>query len=83
MVTKSKKEKSGQKKRIKVLNLNKETVKDLTGGEGKRVKGGIGSLGGPSGGRQSYITPNNTQGASCIRDSVSGHDTDLGSAFGR
>ena len=42
MVTKSKK--TGTKKgRVKVgkLKLNKETVKDLTGGEGKRIKGGL------------------------------------------
>ena len=39
MVSKSKKEKAGKKK-IKVLNLNKETVKNLTDNEAKRVKGG-------------------------------------------
>ena len=39
MVSKSKKENAGKKK-IKVLNLNKETVKDLTDDEAKRVKGG-------------------------------------------
>jgi hypothetical protein len=42
LVTKSKK--AGTKKgRVKVgkLKLNKETVKDLTGGEGKRIKGGL------------------------------------------
>ncbi len=41
MVTKSKK--TGAKKgRVKVgkLKLNKETVKDLTGSEGKKIKGG-------------------------------------------
>ncbi len=42
MVTKSKK--AGAKKgRIKVgkLKLNKETIKDLSGSEGKRIKGGL------------------------------------------
>ena len=38
MVSKSKKETG--KKKIKVLNLNKETVKNLTNDEAKRVKGG-------------------------------------------
>ena len=41
MVSKSKKEKAGRKKKIKVLNLNKESVKDLTSDQTKRVKGGI------------------------------------------
>lgn len=40
MVTKSKKANAGKKKKIKVLSLKKETVKDLTSDEGKRVKGG-------------------------------------------
>jgi natural product precursor len=40
MVSKSKKENAGKKKKIKVLNLNKETVKNLTDNEAKRVKGG-------------------------------------------
>ena len=39
MVTKSKKENVGKKKKIKVLNLKKETVKNLTDDESKRVKG--------------------------------------------
>jgi hypothetical protein len=42
MVTKSKK--TGAKKgRVKVgrLKLNKETVKDLIGSEGKKIKGGV------------------------------------------
>jgi hypothetical protein len=45
MVTKTKKQ-SGEKRKkrkVKVLNLNKETIKDLTAGEVKRVEGGIGS----------------------------------------
>jgi hypothetical protein len=45
MVTKSKKitgEKEQKKGRVKVgeLKLNKETVKDLTGDEARRIKGG-------------------------------------------
>ena len=41
MVTKSKKPGARKGKKIKVLKLNKETVKDLTGDESKGVKGGI------------------------------------------
>jgi len=41
MVSKSKKEHAGKKKKIKVLNLEKETVKDLTGEQKKGVKGGL------------------------------------------
>jgi natural product precursor len=40
MVSKSKKESAGKKKKIKVLNLNKETVKNLTDDEAKHVMGG-------------------------------------------
>jgi hypothetical protein len=40
MVTKSRKANAGKKKKIKVLSLKKETVKDLTSDEEKRVKGG-------------------------------------------
>ena len=43
MVTKSKKQGTTEKKRkVKVgeLKLNKETVKDLTGGQQKQIKGG-------------------------------------------
>ena len=40
MVSKSKKENAGKIKKIKVLNLKKETVKDLTDDESKGVKGG-------------------------------------------
>ena len=43
MVTKTRKKSAGKKK-VKVLNLEKETVKDLTGEQSKRVKGGIISL---------------------------------------
>jgi hypothetical protein len=39
MVSKSK-ENTGKKKKIKVLNLNKETVKDLTEKDSKGVMGG-------------------------------------------
>lgn len=39
----SKKSKGQSKGKVKVgkLNLNKETVKDLTGSEEKRIKGGL------------------------------------------
>ena len=40
MVTKSRKANAGKKKKVKVLSLKKETVKDLTSDEEKRVKGG-------------------------------------------
>ncbi len=40
MVSKSKKENVGKKKKIKVLNLNKESVKNLTSEHAKGVKGG-------------------------------------------
>ena len=42
MVTKTKKQSNakGKKGKIKVLNLNKETVKNLTDDEAKGVKGG-------------------------------------------
>jgi len=41
MVTKSRKANAGKKKKIKVLSLKKETVKDLTSHREKRVKGGL------------------------------------------
>lgn len=43
MVTKTKKQRGekGKKGKIKVLNLDKETVKDLTSEQTKRVKGGL------------------------------------------
>ena len=41
MVSKPKKQDAGKKKKIKMLNLKKETVKDLTGEQAKRVKGGL------------------------------------------
>ena len=40
MVSRAKKENAGKKKKIKVLNLNKETVKNLNDDEAKGVKGG-------------------------------------------
>ena len=40
MVTKSKKGNVGSKKKVKVLSLKKETVKNLVGAERKRIKGG-------------------------------------------
>lgn len=41
MVSKSKKENAGKKKKIKVLKLDKETVKDLTKDQTRGVKGGL------------------------------------------
>ena len=48
MVTKSKKavKKKGGKSRVKVLNLKRETIKDLTGSQKKKIKGGGGARGG-------------------------------------
>jgi hypothetical protein len=39
MVTKSKKVSTGKKKKIKVLNLNKETVRELTSREAREIRG--------------------------------------------
>lgn len=41
MVTKSKGAGAKKKGKVKVLNLNKETVKDLTAQERKKIKGGL------------------------------------------
>ncbi len=41
MVSKTKKESAGKKKKIKVLTLDKETVKDLTNDQTRGVRGGI------------------------------------------
>ena len=49
MVAKSKKKaakKKGSKGRVKVLNLKRQTVKDLTGSQKKKIKGGGGAPGG-------------------------------------
>jgi len=47
MVTKAKAtKKKGKKGRIKTLKLKRESVKDLTGGEQKKIKGGGGAPGG-------------------------------------
>jgi hypothetical protein len=40
-MTKNQSGKKGNKGKVKVLNLNKETVKDLTEKESKGVKGGV------------------------------------------
>lgn len=40
MVVKPKKKSGGKGKKVKVLSLKKETVKNLSDGERKRVKGG-------------------------------------------
>ena len=48
MVTKSKKKaakKKGSKGRVKVLDLKRETIRDLTGGQKKKIKGGSGRPG--------------------------------------
>jgi hypothetical protein len=46
MVTKGKAaKKKGKKGRIKTLKLKRESVKDLTGGEQKKIKGGGGVSG--------------------------------------
>ena len=44
MVTKSRKPSPGKKKKVKVLSLKKETIKNLTGTEAKRVRGGTVNL---------------------------------------
>ena len=41
MVTKKSKDQSKGKVKVGKLDLKKETVKDLTGSEGKRIKGGL------------------------------------------
>jgi len=41
MVVKSKKKSAGKGKKVKVLSLKKETVKNLVGAERKRIKGGV------------------------------------------
>ena len=48
MITKSKGKKAGKKGRVKTLKLKRETIRDLTRGERKKVKGG-GGKGGLSG----------------------------------
>jgi hypothetical protein len=48
MVTKTKgkaTKKKGKKSRVKTLDLRREDVKDLTGGEQKKIKGGGGMSG--------------------------------------
>ena len=39
MVTKSKKEDAGRKKKIKILTLNKETIKNLTTDQAQEIRG--------------------------------------------
>ena len=41
MVSKNRTENARKKKKIKVLNLDKETVEDLTGEQTKQIKGGL------------------------------------------
>ena len=45
MITKSKGKKAGKKGRVKTLKLKRETIRDLTHGERKKVKGGGGKGG--------------------------------------
>jgi hypothetical protein len=49
MVTKSKATGSKKKGKVKLLNLNKETVKELTKDERKRIKGGHSGAGSAKG----------------------------------
>ena len=51
MVTRRSGKKKGNKGRIKTINLKRETIKDLSGKEKKRVKGGGGAAGGVVQGR--------------------------------
>ena len=46
MATKKASKKKGKKGRVKTLKLKRETIKDLSGREKKKVKGGGGALGG-------------------------------------
>jgi len=46
MATKKPSKKTGEKGRVKTLKLKREGIKDLSGSEKKKIKGG----GGPSGG---------------------------------
>lgn len=46
MVTKRSSKKTGNKGRIKTINLKRETIKDLSGKEKKKIKGGGGAAGG-------------------------------------
>ena len=50
MVTKNKtRKKAAKKSRVKTLNLKRETIKNLSGGEQKKVKGGGGLGSGTTG----------------------------------
>ena len=46
MVSKRTSKKKGNNGRIKTINLKRESIKDLSGREKKRVKGGGGAAGG-------------------------------------
>jgi len=46
MVTKKTSKKAGKKGRIKALKLKREAIKDLSGSEKKKIKGGGGVSGG-------------------------------------
>ena len=45
MVTKKTRKKAGKKGRVKTLTLKREAIKDLSGSEKKKVKGGGGAPG--------------------------------------
>ena len=45
MVTKKAAKKKGKKGRVKTLHLKRETIKDLSGRDKKKVKGGGAALG--------------------------------------
>jgi len=51
MVTKKTGKKKGEKERIKTINLKRESIKDLSRKEKKKVKGGGGAAGGVVQGR--------------------------------
>ena len=46
MVARKSGKKKGQKGRIKTINLKRESIKDMSGKEKKRIKGGGGAAGG-------------------------------------
>jgi len=46
MVSKKTSKKTGKKRRVKTLKLKREAIKDLSGSEKKKIKGGGGMSGG-------------------------------------
>ena len=51
MVSKKTSKKAGKKGRVKALKLKREAIKDLSGSEKKKIKGGSGMSGSVLGGR--------------------------------